>query len=79
MDFFENTIPIPNLSPEGNLLKSQGSSPTAARYPFPRKTAEMLYQELAVSRKQASEGKCMEMGQALKEIRTKYGLITNFL
>ena len=29
---------------------------------------------LEVSRQQAAEGKCQEMGQALAEIREKYGL-----
>lgn len=37
-------------------------------------TLENTISMLEVSRQQAAEGKCQEMGEALAEIRSKYGL-----
>lgn len=38
------------------------------------KSREDIYRELEISRQQAAEGKCMEMGQAIVGIRKKYGI-----
>lgn len=42
--------------------------------PFPPKSREEIYKDLEISRQQAAEGKYQEMGEALTEIREKYGL-----
>ncbi|MCM1044891.1 MAG: hypothetical protein NC417_05240 [Candidatus Gastranaerophilales bacterium] len=42
--------------------------------PLPPKSRDEIYKDLEVSRLQVAEGSCQEMGQALTEIRTKYGL-----
>jgi len=46
----------------------------SATCPFQPKSREEIYCDLEISRQQTAEGKCQEMGQALAEIRTKYGL-----
>lgn len=68
-----------NVSPESRLSETQDASDIffkshIGEFPFSRWSREQLYEELAVSRKQAHEGKLSEMGQALKELRIKYGL-----
>lgn len=42
--------------------------------PFPLKSREDIYKDLEISRQQAARGECQDMGQALTEIRAKYGL-----
>ena len=46
----------------------------SATCPFQPKSQEEIYRDLEISRQQAAEGKCQEMGQALAEISEKYGL-----
>lgn len=86
MNTLENTVSMMKSLPETDLLEIQNFT----RKLFQRRESktvdeavgkflkpmsrEDIYRDLEVSRKQAAEGKCVEMGQALVEIRKKYGL-----
>lgn len=47
-----------------------------AVYPFQPKSREEIYRDLEISRQQAAEGKCQEMGQALAEISEKLSMLS---
>lgn len=79
MSTLENTISMLEVLPETDLIKIQNFAEklfrqSGAKCPFPPKSKKEIYRDLEISRQQASEGKCQEMGQALAEIREKYGL-----
>lgn len=79
MNTLENTVSMMKALPETDLVKIQDFTKKLFQRqqnncPFPLKSREDIYKDLEISRKQAAEGKCMEMGQALTEIREKYGL-----
>lgn len=79
MNTLENTISMMKVLPENDLLEIQRFTTKlfklrSAQSPFPQKCKEEIYKDLETSRKQSAEGKCQEMGQALKEIRGKYGI-----
>lgn len=79
MNTLENTVSMMKALPETDLVKIQDFTrklfqKQRSNCPFSLKSRKDIYRELEVSRKQAAEGKCMEMGQALAEIREKYGL-----
>ena len=79
MTILESTISMIKVMPESDLVEIQNFARNLlmrhdADCPFPLKNREDIYKELETSRQQASEGKCQDMGQALAEIRKKYGL-----
>ena len=79
MSTLESTISILEVLPEADLLEVQQSAKKLFmlrrdKHQFPPKSREEIYKDLEISRQQAAEGKCQEMGQALAEIREKYGL-----
>lgn len=79
MSALESTISILEVLPEADLLEVQQFAKRlfmlrSDKHPFPPKSREEIYKDLEISRQQAVEGKCQEMGQALAEIREKYGL-----
>ena len=79
MSALESTISILEALPEADLLEVQQFAKRlfvlcSDEYPFPPKSQEEIYKDLEISRQQAAEGKCQERGQALAEIREKYGL-----
>lgn len=79
MNTLENTLSMMKTLPETDLLEIQKFTTKLFKQrrtecPFPLKNREDIYRDLETSRQQAAEGKCMEMGQALAEIREKYGL-----
>ena len=79
MSTLENTISILEVLPESDLIKIQDFAKKLFRqrsdeYPFPLKSRKEIYNDLEISRQQAAEGNCQEMGSALAEIRGKYGL-----
>lgn len=79
MTMLESTISMIKVMPESDLVEIQNFARKLlmrhdADCPFPLKNREDIYKELETSRQQASEGKCQDMGQALAEIRKKYGL-----
>lgn len=86
MSTLQNTISMLEVLSESDLIKVQNFTKKLSkrheaesmdeaidRFLQP-KSREDIYRDLEISRKQAAEGKCMEMGQALVEIREKYGL-----
>ena len=79
MMMLENTISMIKVMPEADLAEVQNFARKLlqrrdAGCPFPLKSREDIYKDLAVSRRQAAEGKCQDMGQAIAEIKAKYGL-----
>ena len=79
MTMLENTISMIKVMPEADLAEVQNFArkllqQRGAGCPFPLKSREDIYKDLAVSRRQAAEGKCQDMGQAIAEIKAKYGL-----
>ena len=79
MSTLESTISILEVLPEADLLEVQQFAKRlftlrSDKHPFPLKSREEIYKDLEISRQQAAEGKCQEMGQTLTEIREKYGL-----
>ncbi len=79
MTMLENTISMIKVMPEADLAEVQNFARKLlqrrdAGCPFPLKSREDIYKDLAVSRRQAAEGKCQDMGQAIAEIKAKYGL-----
>lgn len=79
MTMLENTISMIKVLPEADLAKVQNFTRKLLPQcdtgcPFPLKSKEDIYKDLKFSRQQAAEGNCQDMGQALAEIRTKYGL-----
>ncbi len=79
MTMLENTISMIKVMPEADLAEIQNFARKLlqrrdAGCPFPLKSREDIYKDLEVSRQQAAEGQCQDMGQALSEIRAKYGL-----
>lgn len=79
MSTLENTISMLESLPETDLIRLQDLVKSLFQQqqrncPFPLKNKGDLYRDLEISRKQAAEGKCMEMGQVISEIRNKYGI-----
>ena len=79
MTMLEITISMIKVMPEADLAEVQNFARKLlqrrdAGCPFPLKSREDIYKDLAVSRRQAAEGKCQDMGQAIAEIKAKYGL-----
>ncbi len=86
MSTIENTVAMMKTLPEVDLVKIQDftkklfqrreceAADEAVGGFLKPKSAEDIYRELEISRQQAAEGKCQEMGEALAEIRRKYGL-----
>ncbi len=86
MSTLQNTISMMKTLPEADLLKIQDFTKKLSKNReleavdeavgrfLPPKSREDIYRDLEISRQQAAEGKCQEMGEALAEIRTKYGL-----
>ena len=74
----QNTISMLEVLPEADLLKIQDFTKKVFQHstdcPFPPKSREEIYKDLEISRQQATEGKCQEMGEALTEIKEKYEL-----
>lgn len=86
MSTLENTVSMMKTLPERDLLEIQSftrkifqrhESETAddavGKFLKPM-SREDFYRELEISRRQAAEGKYAEMGQALAEIRERYGI-----
>ena len=79
MSILENTISMLEVLPEADLIKIQDFAKklfrqSGAEYSFPPKSRKEIYRDLEISRQQAADGKCQDMGEALIEIREKYGL-----
>lgn len=79
MNTLENTISMLEVLPEADLVKIQDFTrklfkQRSTACPFPPKSRDEIYRDLEISRRQAAAGDCQEMGQALAEIRGKYGL-----
>lgn len=79
MSTLESTISMLEVLPEADLVKIQDFVKKlffqrSQECPFPPKSRQEIYQDLEISRQQAAEGKCQDMGKALTEIRSKYGL-----
>ena len=86
MSTLQNTISMMKSLPEADLIKIQDftkklskrheletADEAVGRF-LPPKSREDIYRDLEISRQQVAEGKCQEMGEALAEIRAKYGL-----
>ncbi|MCM1245533.1 MAG: hypothetical protein NC293_07815 [Roseburia sp.] len=86
MNTLQSTISMIEVLPEADLLKIQDfakklskrreletADEAVGRF-LPPKSKEDIYRDLEMSRQQAAEGKCQEMGEALAEIRARYGL-----
>lgn len=86
MSTLQNTISMMKSLPEADLIKIQdftkklfnrheleAADEAVGRFLTP-KSREDIYRDLEISRQQVAEGKCQEMGEALAEIRAKYGL-----
>lgn len=86
MSTLQNTISMLEVLPESDLIKVQNFTKKLSKRHEVKsideaignflqpKSREDIYRDLEISRQQAAEGNCMEMGQALAEIREKYGL-----
>ena len=79
MSTLQNTISMMETLPETDLIKIQNFTKKLSQRRelvrfLPPKSREDIYRDLEISRQQAAEGKCQEMGEALAEIRAKYGL-----
>lgn len=79
MTTIENTVAMMEVLPEADLVKIQDftrklflTQSTAS--PFCPKSKEEIYQDLEISRKQASEGKCRSAEEVFNELERKYGL-----
>jgi len=86
MSTLENTVAMMKTLPEVDLVKIQdfvkgllcdremeAVDEAVGKFLKPM-SREDFYRDLEISRQQASEGKCQEMGEALAEIRRKYEL-----
>lgn len=86
MTTLESTISMIKVLPEADLVKVQdftkklcriredeAADEAVGRFLKPM-SREDIYRNLEISRQQIAEGKCQEMGEALAEIREKYGL-----
>lgn len=79
MSTLENTISMLEVLPEADLIKIQEFTKKlfrqrGAEYSFASKSREEIYADLEVSRQQVAKGQCQEMGEALAEIKLKYGI-----
>ena len=86
MSTLQNIISMMQTLPEADLIKIQNCTKKLSKHRelettdeatgrfLPPKSREDIYRDLEVSRQQATEGNCQEMGEALAEIRAKYGL-----
>lgn len=79
MSTLENTISMLEALPEADLIKIQNFTKKllcqrSEEGPFASKSRKEIYADLEASRQQAAKGKYQEMGEALAEIRSKYGL-----
>ncbi len=79
MTTLENTISMLKVLPEADLMEIQNFTRKlfqrrSADNCFHSVSAEQIFSDLETSRKQISEGKSKEMGQAIDGIRRKYGL-----
>lgn len=79
MSTLENTISMLEGLPETGLIKIQNFIKKLFRQrseegPFASKSRDEIYADLEISGQQAAEEQYQEMGEALAEIRSKYGL-----
>lgn len=79
MNTLENTVSMMEMLPEADLEKIQNFTKKlfnlhVADCPFRPLSEEDILRDLEISRNQIAQGKCKEMGQAIEEMRTKYGL-----
>lgn len=79
MNTIENTVLMMEALPEADLIEIQNFTKKLymlrnSESPFRPLTGEEILADLQISREQIAQGKCKEMGQAITEIRRKYGL-----
>lgn len=79
MNILENTVSMMEALPESDLIEIQNFTKRlymlrCAESPFCPLSGEDIMNDLRISREQVAQGKCKEMGQAIEEIRNKYGL-----
>lgn len=79
MSAFENTVSMMEVLPESDLIEIENFTKKLymlrnSESPFHPLTEEEILNDLQISREQIAQGKCKEMGQAIEEIRNKYGL-----
>ncbi len=77
MTTLEKTISMVKTLSEAKQLQLQkiiSKWQRKAEPEFPELTVEELQRRIDLSREQIKRGECMEMGQALEMIRSKYGL-----
>ncbi|MDE5825289.1 MAG: hypothetical protein K2G55_07120 [Lachnospiraceae bacterium] len=79
MSAFENTVSMMEVLPESDLIEIENFTKKLymlrnSESPFRPLTEEEILNDLQISREQIAQGKCKEMGQAIEEIRNKYGL-----
>lgn len=79
MNAFESTVSMMEVLPESDLIKIQNFTQKLymhrnADSPFEPLNEEDILNDLRISREQTAQGQRKEMGQAIEEIRHKYGL-----
>lgn len=79
MNAFESTVSMMEALPESDLIKIQNFTQKLYMYrnagsPFEPLKEEEILNDLRISREQTAQGQSKEMGQAIEEIRNKYGL-----
>lgn len=79
MNTFESTVSMMEVLPESDLIEIQNFTKKLymlrnADSPFHPLSEDDILNDLQISREQIAQGKYKEMGQAIEEIRHKYGL-----
>ncbi len=79
MNAFDSTVLMMEALPESDLIEIENFTKNLymlrnSKSPFRPLTGEEILKDLQISREQVEQGKCKEMGQAIEEIRNKYGL-----
>ncbi len=79
MNAFESTVSMMEALPESDLIKIQNFTQQLYMHrntdsPFEPLKEEEILNDLRISREQTARGQRKEMGQAIEEIRHKYGL-----
>lgn len=79
MTTLENTISLIKVMPEADLAEVQNFARKLiqrrdAGCPFPLKSREDIYEDLAISRQQIRNGEYQEAGEFSAEVRKEYGI-----
>lgn len=77
MSTLDTTVSMLEMLPENDVLDVQNyiiQNKMKRSNPFQQLSSEQILSELKQSRQQYENGQCQEMGEAIQEIREKYGL-----